>query len=92
MESLYIVVAYFVQHPNPNPKDKREIDFIRRFLLEKSVNRDPNIFIESYNSDSIYNSIKFLRQKRVVAQDRLQVIDNEHLNHILKLVQHYIRI
>jgi glycerol-3-phosphate O-acyltransferase len=92
LQTLYIVTAYFIQHPNPILKDKREVDFIRRFLLEKSKNRDPGVVTEAYNSDSVYNSIKLLRQKRVIAQNELQVINQEHACHIIQLLQPYIRV
>ncbi|KAE9551115.1 hypothetical protein FO519_005673 [Halicephalobus sp. NKZ332] len=91
LQTLFIVVKYFVEHQKPNPKDRREIDFIRRFLLEKSKNRDPTIFSESYNSDSVYNSIKLLRMKKIVAEDRLELIDLGHAEHVVRLLEKYIR-
>lgn len=91
LQTIFVVLKYFIEHQKPNPKDRREIDFIRRFLLEKSMNRDPGIFAEAYNSDSVYNSVKLLRLKKIVHNERLELIDVEHAFHVIKLLDSYVR-
>uniref|UniRef100_A0A914D1K8 Phospholipid/glycerol acyltransferase domain-containing protein n=1 Tax=Acrobeloides nanus TaxID=290746 RepID=A0A914D1K8_9BILA len=82
--TLLIVTNYFLRFPNSTPQ-LRDIDFIRKFLEER-IQSASYLDAEALNSDSIYNSIKLLRQKGVISMNGLELNDEDQAQQIVHII------